>query len=123
MLREFQDEIRALRAQLEATQRGVMIGDDGKVITRTAVCEPVARGCAQSLACGGRQRLSYSHLGTGICVVSCCTAAAHSIVFYNRAWNNNGTVCAGGDDAQRAAGDSGEDRGEGGDQGGARRHL
>jgi hypothetical protein len=31
MLREFQDEIRALRAQLEATQRGVMIGDDGKV--------------------------------------------------------------------------------------------
>jgi hypothetical protein len=31
MLREFQDEIRALRQQLEATQRGVMIRSDGTV--------------------------------------------------------------------------------------------
>jgi hypothetical protein len=31
MLREFQDEIRALRQQLEATQRGVMIRADGTV--------------------------------------------------------------------------------------------
>ena len=31
MLREYQEQINALKAQLEATQRGVMIGDDGKV--------------------------------------------------------------------------------------------
>ncbi|KAJ1401105.1 P-loop containing nucleoside triphosphate hydrolase protein [Ochromonadaceae sp. CCMP2298] len=30
MLREYQDQIKALRDQLESTQRGVMIGEDGK---------------------------------------------------------------------------------------------
>lgn len=37
MLREFQDEIKALRAQLEATQRGVMIREDGTVRVWAAV--------------------------------------------------------------------------------------
>lgn len=31
MLREYQDQIKALRAQLDATQRGVMIREDGSV--------------------------------------------------------------------------------------------
>jgi hypothetical protein len=31
MLREYQEEIRALKMQLEATQRGVMIDENGKV--------------------------------------------------------------------------------------------
>lgn len=31
MLREFQEEIKRLKEQLDATQRGVMIGDDGRV--------------------------------------------------------------------------------------------
>ena len=31
MLREYQEEIARLREQLEATQRGVIIGEDGKV--------------------------------------------------------------------------------------------
>ena len=33
MLREYQDEIRALKAQLAATQRGVMIDENGKEIS------------------------------------------------------------------------------------------
>jgi hypothetical protein len=32
MLREFQEQIKALKDQLEATQRGVMIGEDGKEV-------------------------------------------------------------------------------------------
>jgi hypothetical protein len=48
MLREFQDEIRALRAQLEATQRGVMIGDDGKV-RRALRCVNLLRAVVHSL--------------------------------------------------------------------------
>ena len=32
MLREYQDEIKRLKDQLDATQRGVIIGEDGKVI-------------------------------------------------------------------------------------------
>ena len=31
MLREYQDEIKRLKDQLDATQRGVIIGEDGKV--------------------------------------------------------------------------------------------
>jgi VIT1/CCC1 family predicted Fe2+/Mn2+ transporter len=33
MLREFQEEIKRLKDQLDATQRGVMIGDDGREMT------------------------------------------------------------------------------------------
>jgi hypothetical protein len=33
MLREYQDQIKALRDQLEATQRGVMIREDGTEVT------------------------------------------------------------------------------------------
>ena len=33
MLREYQDEIKRLKDQLDATQRGVIIGEDGKVPT------------------------------------------------------------------------------------------
>ena len=32
MLREYQDEIKRLKDQLDATQRGVIIGEDGRVI-------------------------------------------------------------------------------------------
>jgi hypothetical protein len=35
MLREYQDEIKRLKDQLDATQRGVIIGEDGKVIPVT----------------------------------------------------------------------------------------
>ena len=34
MLREYQDEIKRLKDQLDATQRGVIIGEDGKVHRR-----------------------------------------------------------------------------------------
>lgn len=39
MLREYQDQIKALRQQLDATQRGVMIREDGTVsIYARSVC-------------------------------------------------------------------------------------
>ena len=44
MLREYQDEIKRLKAQLEANQRGVMIGEDGKeVMVHNAKREIVER--------------------------------------------------------------------------------
>lgn len=45
MLREFQDEIKALRAQLDATQRGVMIRADGTV--SLCVCLSIYALCSR----------------------------------------------------------------------------
>ena len=43
MLREYQDEIKRLKDQLDATQRGVIIGEDGKVLS-----PPSTLHCADS---------------------------------------------------------------------------